>query len=294
MGPMASSRRVLVTGASGFVGRPTVASLRARGAQVHEGPRRDLLDPAGRAAIVAEANAEILIHLAWVTEHGMFWSSPSNADWEQASVDLFHRFYASGGQRIVGIGSCAEYDWTTGAESFAENARIAPHTDYGEAKGRTSEALAKLAEQHGASQAWGRLFFSFGPNEPTTRLIPALISSVVADREIACGPSETVRDFWHVHRLGEALAAIALSEVEGPVNVASGVATSFGQVASIIESALGKGGLIRTGGRPLNPGEPTRILALTKKLEQLGISNAAPDTDLIDYCKQIEAASRSC
>jgi nucleoside-diphosphate-sugar epimerase len=80
--------RVLVTGASGYVGRQVVEALRRRGHDVVAGSSRprdgavaaDLLAPGGAVALVAEAGAERLVHLAWYAEHGRFWTAPENLD----------------------------------------------------------------------------------------------------------------------------------------------------------------------------------------------------------------------
>ena len=155
---------VLVTGADGFVGRHVVAALRLRGVRVLAAPRAatDLLDPAGRRALIEAERPEGLIHLAWVTEHGKFWSSAENVSWREASGDLFDLFFAAGGRRAVGAGSCAEYDWSGETARIREDAPLAPHSIYGKAKAETAEALMTTAARHGGSAAWGRLFFLFG------------------------------------------------------------------------------------------------------------------------------------
>ncbi|MBB2963149.1 NAD-dependent epimerase/dehydratase family protein [Methylobacterium sp. R2-1] len=116
-------KRVLVTGAAGFVGRPAVAALVARGFEVHaigrtapEGAHAfhaaDLLDPSQRRAAVQKAGASHLLHLAWVTTPGRYWQAPENLDWTAASLDLVRMFREAGGTRTVVAGTCAEYDWT--------------------------------------------------------------------------------------------------------------------------------------------------------------------------------------
>ena len=116
-------RRVLVTGGAGFVGRPAVAALIARGFEVHAVGRRapagahvvhpaDLLDGEARRAAVRAAGASHLLHLAWVTQPGRYWQAPENLDWTAASLDLVRAFREAGGGRAVVAGTCAEYDWT--------------------------------------------------------------------------------------------------------------------------------------------------------------------------------------
>ncbi len=50
-----------------------------------------------------------LLHAAWIAKPGTFWTSEENLRWLGSSVELVRQFYASGGERVVGIGSCAEY-----------------------------------------------------------------------------------------------------------------------------------------------------------------------------------------
>src|SRR5262245_48204662 len=109
--------RVLVTGASGYVGRQTLEPLACLGFEVHGLARRplaepacqwhtvDLLDSAAVAAAIAAIRPSHLLHLAWTTEHGKFWTDPANEAWRAATLDLVERFIAAGGRRCVLAGS---------------------------------------------------------------------------------------------------------------------------------------------------------------------------------------------
>ncbi len=124
--------RVLVIGAGGFVGRHVVFVLWERGLRVVSpranttGRQYALLDSPDRNARVVAEEPEILIHLDRVAEHGRFWSSPLYAAWEPASIDFFEQLYSSGGRHAIGIGSCAEYGWTTDAQWFREDMPLGP------------------------------------------------------------------------------------------------------------------------------------------------------------------------
>lgn len=277
--------KVLITGAGGFIGRQVAAALdgaaRCVPARV-DGRRADLLDADDRAALIAAAGADTLVHCAWYTEHRKFWGAAQNTDWEAASVDLFRRFYAAGGRRIVGLGSCAEYDWTTGVARFAEDAALAPHTAYGAAKVRTSQALADLAATAGASWAWARVFYSFGPGEPAARLVPLMIRAVQAGETLEIGPGDTGRDFLAVDVLGRAIAALATSAVEGPVNTASGEVTRFAELAALVERLAGRTGLIIPDRRDIGPNEPRDVIAgVTRLRGEVGFTEAPALADTL-------------
>ena len=93
------AERVLVTGASGFVGRMVLAPLAGRGFEVHAVSRRppaggatwhqaDLLDGAEQHRLLRDIRPTLLVHAAWYVEHGRFWTAPENADWLEASAAL--------------------------------------------------------------------------------------------------------------------------------------------------------------------------------------------------------------
>lgn len=127
VGGSSTVKRVLVTGAGGFVGRHTFNPLRALGFEVHgvlmpgevldscgvitHGV--DLLDPHEARQLLCDVAPSHLLHLAWCTEHGEYWEAQDNLDWVAASLLLARSFAEHGGKRMVMVGSCAEYSWPT-------------------------------------------------------------------------------------------------------------------------------------------------------------------------------------
>lgn len=267
-------RRVLVTGASGFIGRHTLAGLRARGYEVHavaridtvkeahgcSWHRADLLDPKQRKALLEETAPSHLLHLAWYAVPGKFWSAPENQSWLRASQDLLALFLAGGGHRFVGAGTCAEYDWAMeGVHSESEVA--CPATEYGRAK----TAFRQDVENSGCSQAWGRIFFPYGLHEPIERLIPTIIRSLLAGRPVPLSHGNQVRDFLFVEDLGDAFAALLDSPAQGPVNLASGNGHRIREVAEFIQGRLG--GELQFGVRTAPIPEPDSLVASVERLD---------------------------
>lgn len=216
-------KRVLVTGSGGFVGRAAVEALQRRGFDVRgvEAHDTDLLDPAAAAALLRETRPTHLLHLAWVTMHGEYWSSPENEQWVRASEHLFRAFRDAGGERIAGVGTCAEYDWSRGGIMIEDVTPLAPSTVYGAAKAALYRSLMAFDPR----AAWARLFFLYGPHEAPQRFVPSMM------RGETCRDPDAVRDFLYVDDAGEALALLVDSRGAGAFNVGSGTAVTLGEVA---------------------------------------------------------------
>jgi nucleoside-diphosphate-sugar epimerase len=263
--------RVLVTGATGYIGRHAVAALERRGHEVVAvgSKQADLLAPDGAERAVALADADTLLHLAWYAEHGRFWTAPENLDWVGASLRLLRAFAAAGGRRAVIAGSCAEYGWERLDGPCVEGVTpLAPATLYGAAKHATHVAAAAYAAQEGLSLAWGRVFFSFGPGEAPGRLVAAVARGLLAGEEVPVSEGSQVRDFIAVEELGAAFAALVSSEVEGAVNVASGRGVPVREIVAMVAREAGREDLVRPGALPTRPDDPPLLVADTGRLER--------------------------
>jgi nucleoside-diphosphate-sugar epimerase len=274
--------RVLLTGASGFVGRHALVALAGAGHEVHAVARRrgrddlpgvrwheaDLLDGAG---VVDEVGPELLVHLAWYAKHGEFWTSPENVRWVAASLELLRAFVRAGGRRAVMAGSCAEYEWSR--ERYGEDAPLLPATLYGAAKHGLHVVSRALADQSAIELAWARLFFLYGPFEDPGRFVPSLVMALLRGERAPMIAGHQRRDFMHAADAGGALAALADSPVTGAVNVASGAGVTLRDVGRRIARTIGREDLLEPGARPLGAGEPAALIADVRRLrEEVGWS----------------------
>jgi nucleoside-diphosphate-sugar epimerase len=270
---------VLVTGATGFVGRNALEPLRARGYAVHgvhraapapavDGVtwhRADLTAPGEADRVVGDVRPSHLLHLAWYAEPGRFWTAPDNLTWVAASVALIQAFAAGGGRRLVAAGTCAEYDWRHGFCSEGVTP-VAPETLYGTAKHALQELLGAYAGPAGVSAAWGRIFFLFGPREHPDRLVSSVIRSLLREEAALCTHGNQIRDFLHVEDVGDAFAALLDSDAEGPVNVGSGDPVALRDLVARIADKLGRRDLVRLGARAAPAGEPPMVVADVRRL----------------------------
>lgn len=268
---------VLLTGATGFVGRACLALLQHRGLEVHAVARRpdpsiggrhhraDLLDPLAASELMEKVQPTHLVHLAWITTPGVYWTSPANDYWIDASLHLVREFLRVGGRRAVFAGTCAEYDWEAGI-CREDRTPLVPTSRYGQAKHALHRELAALALSDGLSYAWARLFFLYGPHEPPGRLIPSVIDSLRAGERPACSEGWQRRDFIHVYDAAEILVQLLEADVEGPINVGTGQAVAVRDVVTFLAQALGGLDRVRWGALP-SAGQPPLVVADLTRLE---------------------------
>ncbi|MDQ3606925.1 MAG: NAD(P)-dependent oxidoreductase [Gemmatimonadota bacterium] len=279
-------KRVLLTGATGFVGRHAIVPLLDRGYEVHVVSNRDrsgalpsevrchsadLLRPGEVPTLMARVRPTHLLHFAWYVEPGAFWTSSENLRWVGASLDLVRAFVEFGGRRVVTAGTCAEYEWNGGGCCSETETPLAPATLYGLCKHALNQIITAYARQVGISTAWGRIFFLYGPYEPPGRLVSSVVGALLRGEPAPCSSGTQMRDLLHVHDVASAFAALLDSPVEGPVNIGSGTPIPLKQVVETLGDISGRPELLRRGAIPERAGDPPLLCAeVTRLREEVG------------------------
>ncbi len=272
--------RVLVTGATGFIGPRAVAALASRGAEVHamviepdgivHGAQShvvDLFDEAAVGVVLDRIRPAYLLHLAWYVEHGRFWTAPQNLTWATRTGTLVRQFAGAGGRRVVGIGTCAEYGGAEGTCSESATP-VAPTTIYGQSKAASWFLMQAMASVAGIEAAWARVFHLFGPGEAEARLVPSIVRPLLAGAPAICRSGAHVRDLIDVVDLGDALAAITLSTTTGAVNVGSGTSVQLGEVARRLAALCGREDLLTVEEGRSTPDNPRVLVPRLDRLQR--------------------------
>jgi nucleoside-diphosphate-sugar epimerase len=286
---VSAAKRVLVTGAGGFIGRWSAAPLLGKEFEVHAvlsaNARRniaaelrgstvhvaDLLNESDIDALLKRVLPTHLLHFAWIATPGVYWQSPDNDRWLAASRHLLQRFRAHGGVRAVMAGSCVEYDWSKAgvceerSSPLADEAatRISP---YAASKLALQRILAHFAREERMSSAWGRIFFQYGPCEHPDRLVPSVIRHLLMNQEALCTHGRQIRSFLHVADVGAAFASLLDSEIQGPVNIGSDERIALADLIDRIARQIGRPDLVRLGARSAPTDEPPLLVPDIKRL----------------------------
>jgi nucleoside-diphosphate-sugar epimerase len=294
--------RIFITGASGFVGAPLGEALLRAGHELAalgfdrtgETPAGatmvpgDLRDPSSYGDALARFAPELLVHAAWYLDPRDYTRSPSNLDLLDGSARLIARALAAGCKRVLVCGTCSEYA-----------ASDAPLDEDAPLHGLSLYAATKIALYHvareqtraaGASFVWPRLFNLYGPREASARLVPAVIGALLAGDRARVSAGLQVRDYLHVHDAADALAMIALGDVQGAINVGSGVGITVRSLVECIGELTGGSDRIDFGAIATRPDETPKVVADVARLRWLGF---APRHGLRNGLQQVIDAMRS-
>jgi nucleoside-diphosphate-sugar epimerase len=244
--------RVLVTGATGFLGARQVAALRGwvelhavsrSAAPEREGVRywqADLSDRNATRAIFEHARPDYVLHMAgFASGHqGVENLYPSVMDNVAATVNLLEAAVEHGCGRFITVGSL---------EEAAEDA--AGPSPYAVSKAAAHEYAELCRRRYGLPVTRARVFMAYGPGQRATKFLPQLIASLGAGTpfEIRSGDREV--DWIYADDVTEAiLLTAAAAGVEGStLDVGSGELVTIRDVARMAARAMDREELLSEG-----------------------------------------------
>lgn len=273
-------KRVLVTGAAGFVGRHLVGKLRELGTEIcatdrpgvafpeqwHESVRCDEVDlskPTFTSQLVEEFAPQVIIHLAAMTDVAREWKNLRKALTANV-VTTVNVLEAAGGMdelpRVVLLGTSEEY-----------GDQVAPFNEKMQSRPVSPYSWSKSAVTHMAGMAWRtfglptvvlRPFLVYGPGQPPGMLIPSLIRALAAGEEFEMTAGEQSRDLVYVADVADAILRAGLSTraVGEIINVCSGNEVQVREVARTIARELDAEHLLKLGALPYRKGEAMRFV----------------------------------
>jgi nucleoside-diphosphate-sugar epimerase len=274
---------VIVTGASGFVGRAVLTALTARGIRptAVTRDRRRVADLDRQAAIIegdvstpspaliAEtARHNVLLHLAWdglpnyKSLHHFETEFPAQYRFLKAAV-------AAGSRSLVVTGTCFEYGMQEGL--LVETGPSQPTNPYGYAKDALRRQLMFLKQETPFALTWARLFYMYGKGQNPKSIYSQLTAAVArGDEHFDMSAGEQIRDYLPIEAIADALVELVLlGKDAGVVNICSGEPRSM---RGVVESWLRKNGwriTLRPGKYPYPDYEPFAFWGSPEKLRGL-------------------------
>lgn len=226
--------KILLTGATGFIGRRVHEGLMNASCQIHTISRQprenipnehklDILDTASVKILIKNLCPDALVHLAWDVTHGEFWTSLRNKDYLKASINLCETFLQNGGQKIIAAGTCAEYPMSSEpvCEDIEYDGELSP---YGQAKKDLLNHLVNLQQKYMFDLAWIRIFGIYGEGEDKRRFFPLIRQAVLENKDPELKNPHAFADYVHVDEVADFLLRCCLKFGNiGAVNIGTGV-----------------------------------------------------------------------
>lgn len=277
--------RVLVTGATGYIGGHVIPALLARGHSVVATSRdaekaakapwfsqveyvaHDLSAPSADCYALF-GRPEALIHLSWegLPHYKALYHFERNL-WR--SYRFLKLMLESGLRDCTVAGTCLEYGMRGGL--LDEAMEVAPTTAYGLAKDTLRRFLQQLQREHDFALKWLRLFYSYGEGQSPRSLFSQLERALQEGNEsFPMSGGEQLRDFLPADQMGEYIADLAVQdEVLGIINCCSGVPRSVRGVVEDYLAASGKEIALELGHYPYPDYEPMAFWGSTAKLSSV-------------------------
>ncbi|MBZ0067406.1 MAG: NAD(P)-dependent oxidoreductase [Thiobacillus sp.] len=273
------SQTVLLTGATGFVGRQVLKALLEKSAKVRlvvRDGKQNRFDPGDQIETIlvtpdlfsetqcwwekACRDVDTVIHVAWYAEPGKYLQSEKNLDCLSGTLTLAKACVKMGIRRFVGVGTCFEYDPSPGY--LSTQSQLKPTTPYAAAKAAAFLVLSQYFDATGVEFVWCRLFYLYGTGEDERRLVPYLRAKLAAGEIAGLTSGNQIRDFMDVQEAGHMIAEVARSSQKGPVNICSAVPTTVRALAEKIADEYGRRDLLRFGARADNLIDPPCVVGI--------------------------------
>jgi nucleoside-diphosphate-sugar epimerase len=276
--------KILVTGATGFIGNYVVNELLKYNyhiiATAKSDPEYEKNNWFGKIEFLkCDLNSKIdfftyfqkpdaVIHLAW---EGL----PNYKKLFHIEKNLPNNFYflndliKSGLKNLTITGTCLEYGLINGC--LTESMCVKPHISYSIAKDTLRKYLEQLEKQYAFKLKWLRLFYTYGDRQNENSIFSQLDKAIKNNEKVFnMSDGEQLRDYLPVEKVAEIIVKTALqNEITGIINCCSGKPVS---IRRIVEGYLMQNNLsieLKLGYYPYNDYEPLAFWGSTEKLNDL-------------------------
>jgi len=224
--------KILVSGASGYVGRNLIKFLKDLDCEVVTicvfqqdlmslEMQKECLDKQLQKLEPQISDVHTFIHLAWMDTNDWNSSVHQNIN-KQLSEYLVKRLCSGGVEHVIVAGTCLEYGISGG--NLTENLPAKPKNEYALAKHALYKSIRIMANQYGFKLSWLRLFYIFGGDQPPNTIYGSMMEKIIrGESTFDMSSGQQIRDYLHIDSVCQMILAIVLSRKGlDVVNICSG------------------------------------------------------------------------
>ena len=277
-----STKKVIITGSTGLIGKEAVLPLRNTDFDVIclNSQNCDLFTKERVSEFFQDVKAEYLLHFAWFTGEN-YLSSDINKKYLDSSLYMLKQFAKNGGRRAIFAGTCFEYKFKY--SPLKETDELNPQTLYAECKVELCQKATDFCNTNGISFGWGRIFYVYGHGEGPTRLTASIINKLKNNQPMQVNYGQLEKDYIFTKDIAKAFTAFLDSDVTGAVNIGTGKGVSLQEYAQTAARIMGKEHLLDI--KHLETTQPQKIIADISRLRnEVGFE---PQYDIYKGLKEI-------
>jgi dTDP-6-deoxy-L-talose 4-dehydrogenase (NAD+) len=277
-------KKVLVTGATGFIGNYVIESLLSKNIEIIASSRNE--EKAFKKSWYKKVKylpfefdsqpddifnyfdkPDFVINLAWegLPNYNELYHFEKNT---QLHYSFLKNMVEQGCKNVLVTGTCLEYGEVDGIVD--EEMSTDPITAYGLAKDTLRKYLSELNKQINFNFNWLRLFYVYGDGQSENSLYSSIKRAILEKRsEIGMSGGQQVRDFIKVEKVAEIISEIIVKELDcGLINCGSGVPQTVESFAKSILEESNANIKLKLGVYPYNNYEPMSFWSSTDKLDR--------------------------
>lgn len=278
------SKKIFVTGATGFIGGHFVNNLPNEVEVIGLKRRVSIPRVYPRKGIkwickdLNEIKSEDLFNIDALVHFASFGVSPQKASWDELyyfnvinTLSLLQAAAEAGVGRVIIAGTSAEYGLSSDSFEFIPtSAALLPTTPYASSKAACFELAYAFCLKSKIPLFYNRIFSAFGEGQFEENFWPSLRKAAFKGEDFPMTSGTQIRDFIHVKQVAQSFVEDLFSDVshnESPQikNVCSGVGITLREFAQTHWSQWDAKGKLLLGYIPSREGEQKRSVGLKKE-----------------------------